>query len=148
MERKKRDFRYYWEEPVEKKSKTGKPLEISFTFPQMQLPVMKVQIIPMDVRETDKAIVVRAEIHGFEKDEIILNVTHSTIEINASKKGEKVEHGKRHYKRESSFNSVQRSFMLPGIIDPNATRAKLENGLLTVVMPKAEAKKKKKIDVK
>ncbi len=161
---KKKGFRYYWEEPAgsDKRQKTpGKPLEFTFTFPKMQFPAMKVQMIQMNISETDKDIIVRAGLPGFKKNDINLNVTESTVEISASKKEERKEHGEKYFRHESRSGSVHRAFTLPGRVDPDKTHAKLEGGLLTIVIPKLEPalstpsvrnalerKKKKKIGVK
>ena len=151
MNKRKKDFKFYWEEePKKETQRVDESLEFTFTFPQMQLPAMKLHVIPMHISETEKDIVIRVNLPGFKKEEISLNATQSTIEINALKKHETVEQGKKHYRHESSSSAVQRSFTLPALVDPDKTRAKLEDGLLTIAVPKLEhdKKKKKKVEVR
>jgi HSP20 family protein len=105
--------------------------------------------IPVNISTTDKDVVVQAELPGFKKDEINLNVTESFIEISAHKKQEKIEKTEKHFRQEMSTGSVKRAFTLPDKVDPDNAKAKLENGLLTIILPKLSIgkKKRKKVEI-
>lgn len=100
--------------------------------------------IPIGLSETDKELIARAELPGFSKEEIRLKVTENTIEISAEKKRQTVQKGKNIFRRERSFGATRRIIGLPYIVKPDETRAKFENGVLTIMMPKAEQKRKAK----
>lgn len=151
--RKKRKFKFYWEEP--KKQESGKdifelfnePFEFRFTFPRVRFPEMR--RMSVNIAETDKQVIVKAELPGFKKEEINLNVTEGTIEISAVKQQEKVEEGERYFRQEKKAGAIRRAFTLPATVDPDKAEARLEEGMLTIIIPKAvEKRKKKKIEVK
>ncbi|MFH1420554.1 MAG: Hsp20/alpha crystallin family protein [Candidatus Aenigmatarchaeota archaeon] len=99
----------------------------------------------MNVHDTGKELILRVEVPGFKKSEINLEVTERTIEISGHKKHETKEAGKGFFKQELSHNSFHRTFTLPTEIEPSKTSARLEDGLLEVVMQKKrEAREKKK----
>ena len=151
--KKRREFKFYWEEPGQiKKSDSKKdifeePFEFRFTFPRIRFPEMR--RMPVNIAETDKQVIVKAELPGFKKEEINLNVTEGTIEISASKRQEKVEQGERYFRQEKKAGAIRRSFTLPAIVDPDKTEARLADSMLTIVMPKTvERKKRRKVEVK
>lgn len=100
--------------------------------------------IPIDLSETEKDLVAKADLPGFSKEEIRLKVTGNTIEISAEKKKQVVQKGKNVFRQERSYGAVKRVMALPYAVKPDETKAKFENGVLTVVMPKAEQKRKAK----
>lgn len=101
--------------------------------------------IPIGLSETDKELIARAELPGFSKEEIKLKITENTIEISAEKKKQLLQRGKNFFRRERSFGATKRTMALPYAVKPDETKAKFENGILTVVMPKAEKRKAKEI---
>ncbi len=148
--KKKKEFKFYWEEPEQfaqpKKQAVEEPFEFQFTFPRLRFPEMKKTSV--NVAETDREIIVKAELPGFKKEEITLNVTDSMVEISAAKRQEKVEKGEKYYREERKAGALRRAFTLPATIDPDKAEAVLENDVLTIRMPKAKGRKKKRsIDV-
>ncbi|MFH0832229.1 MAG: Hsp20/alpha crystallin family protein [Candidatus Aenigmatarchaeota archaeon] len=150
--KKEKEFRFFWEEPIENiKKDFNDPFELRFTFPGIKFPEASFEkTIPISMGETDKKVVIRAELPGFKKDEISLNVTENFIEIAAAKKEEKIERTEKSYMHERSSGAIRRAFSLPKNVDPENADAKLEDGLLTVTLPKLhpEEKKKKKVPIK
>ncbi len=150
--KKKRGFKFYWEEPKKLRPEIEKdlfeePFEFKFTFPRLRFPEMR--RMPINIFETDKQIIVKAELPGFKKEEINLNVTEGTIEISAAKQQEKVEEGEKYFRHEKKAGALKRAFTLPATVDPEKTEARLADGVLTIDMPKAkEIKKKKKVEVR
>ena len=146
--KKKRGFRFYWEEPErqEREKDTSElfnePFEFRFTFPRIRFPEM--MRMPVNITETDKQVIVRAELPGFKREEIRLNVTEGTVEISAAKRQEKVERGEKYFRQEKKAGALKRSFTLPATVDPSRIEAQLADGVLTIAMPKAEKKKKRR----
>lgn len=151
---KKKDFHFYWEEPNQKKKRenTLGHQEFTLSFPELGFSNINVTIssMPVDIGETEREVVIRAKLPGYKKSEISLNVTETSIEIVASKKENFIERTKKSFRQESSAGSQHVQFTLPSRVDPNQAKAKLDNGTLTVIMPKleTETRKKKKIDIK
>jgi HSP20 family protein len=93
--------------------------------------------IKIDVKETDADYTVHAEIPGVTKEEIHVTLDGNTVTLSAeikqedsSIKGEKVLRSERY------FGSVSRSFQLAQDIDREASKAKFENGVLTLTLDK------------
>jgi HSP20 family protein len=93
--------------------------------------------IKVDVKETDADYTVHAEIPGVSKEEIHVTLDGNAVTLSAeikqtdnSSKGEKVLRSERY------FGSVSRSFQLAQDIDRDASKAKFENGVLTLTLAK------------
>ena len=155
--KKKNEFRFFWEGPFDSvKKAVNEPFEFRFTFPKFAVPKVSLpefrieRTIPISIGATDKEIVVRAELPGFKRNEINLNVTENTIDIFANKREERIERTERAFRQEKKYGTMRRAFTLPEKVDPDRADAKLEDGLLTIILPKIyqEKKKKKKIEIK
>jgi HSP20 family protein len=103
----------------------------------------------VDVREDADHVIVEAELPGFKKDEVDINLENQTLTISAEhkeKKDEKSDKGE-WLLRERLYSRFQRSFMLPATVDPKSVQAKLNEGILTVTLNKREETKPQKIAV-
>lgn len=139
-----------WEDPFEELEKMRKRLD--YIMRRMWQPVgeeMQFYSFPVDVSETDDNIIVRADLPGFKKDEISIRATENTLEISAQHKEKKIEKTERMYRSERKYGMYKRFLTLPVPVDYEKAEAKLENGVLTVSIPKKEKKKVgKKVEVK
>ena len=93
-----------------------------------------------DVIEKDNAYQLEAELPGFNKEDIRIDLKNDTLTISAShsdNKDEKDENGK-YIRRERRSSSFQRSFHAEGL-KPEDISAQYKNGILTVTLPKKEA---------
>ena len=106
-----------------------------------------------DVIEKDDSYQLEAELPGFNKEDIKVDIKDDTLTISAAhneNKDEKDENG-RYIRRERRSTSYQRSFHVEGL-KPEDVIAQYRNGVLTVHLPKKEAIPQKeeaiKIEVK
>lgn len=102
----------------------------------------------INVVETDKAYEVEAELPGVAKSDVRITVENRHVSIEAEvkrdserKEGEQLIHAERVVKK------FARSFTLPAEIDDARAAAKLENGVLTLTLPKKEEMQPKQITV-
>jgi len=109
---------------------------------------MRYDSFPVDLSETDSELVLNADLPGFEKGDLKINVTDDTIDILAQRKEEKKEITKTMYRRERAMGALRRSMNLPVIVDPESVIAEFKNGVLTVRMKKKKVKKGKEIKIK
>jgi HSP20 family molecular chaperone IbpA len=101
---------------------------------------------PCDIRETSEAVIVEAELPGFSKDQIDVNVEQGILSIRAERKEESQPEGERHL-HERFYTRVQRRFTLPTTVDPNDVEAHLDHGVLTLTLKKKEEVRPRRIEI-
>merc|ERR1711881_824342 len=106
----------------------------------------------LDVKETDKAIEVQADIPGVKKEDISLDVQQDVLTLGVDSKTEEKkegeEQGVKWHHTERSRTFMKRSLRMPENADMDNVSASYENGTLKVSVPKKEvAPKNKKITV-
>ena len=91
-----------------------------------------------DVRETDDAILVTAEMPGLEEKDFELNLTEGFLTLKGEKRHdhEEKEEGAVH-RIERGYGSFQRTIQLPCEVVAEEATAEFRNGVLTVTLPKA-----------
>ena len=93
-----------------------------------------------DLKDDGDRYIMEAELPGFEKGDITLDITGDTLRLTAQHKQEKVDKDKQKYiYRERSYGSYQRSFDISAI-DADKIEAEYKNGILCLVLPKKEAR--------
>jgi len=108
-------------------------------------------LAPVDVYQTDDAIVVEAAMPGVKPEDVDISVTGDTLtirgevrEVKSTDSGE----GRQYHVRERRYSRFARSLTLPSMVDANKAEAEIENGILTLTIPKAEEAKPRQITVK
>jgi HSP20 family protein len=90
----------------------------------------------MDVKETDKEIVVEAELPGMDDKDISLSLQDGILTIKGEKKLERDEEKENYRMMERRYGSFQRSVRLPDTVDEDKVEASFNNGVLKVSLPK------------
>lgn len=95
--------------------------------------------IRTDIRDEGDKYVMEAELPGFSKEDISIDLTDDMLTLSAAHKNESDEKDQngRYIRRERSFGSYQRSFDLSGI-DADAVTAEYRSGVLTLNLPKKQ----------
>ena len=99
-----------------------------------------------DVKETDSGYEVDIDLPGFKKDEINAKLENGYLTISASKgldKDEKDKEGK-YIRRERYAGAMSRSFYVGEQVHQEDIRAKFEDGILRLSVPKIDAKEVEK----
>jgi len=104
----------------------------------------------VDVKETEKELVVKAELPGIEEKDIEVFVTDDVLTIKGEKKQEKEEKEKGYYHVERTYGTFHRQIPLPSGVDTGDVHAGFKNGVLTVKIRKTETakEKRKKVAIK
>lgn len=106
----------------------------------------------LDIRESDKAYLVKAELPGADKQDVRVRVDGSSLWIATEAHPEKKElrghDGERVLLRETHQGGWSRSVNLPQDVDDKAAEAHFENGLLTLTLPKRTPNNGKAIPIK
>ncbi len=101
----------------------------------------------IDVIEKDDAITLKAELAGMEPKDISIEVQDNVLTVSGERRFQEEVKDDKYYRIERRYGSFSRSIALPQTINESAIEAKYENGVLEVVVPKAEIAKPKKISV-
>jgi HSP20 family protein len=110
----------------------------------------KVMIPEVNIFETDKEFKLEMAAPGLEKKDFKIEFENDMLTISAEKEEEVKEDKKNFKRREFSYNSFNRSFMMPENSLPEKIDAKYDKGILFVTIPKKEvvvSKPKKEIKV-
>jgi HSP20 family protein len=91
---------------------------------------------PVDIRETDKAVEVKAELPGMEEADVDVSVADGALMIRGEKKSERGAEEEGYVVRERSFGLVERVVPLPDGLNLDAAEAAFKNGVLTVSIPR------------
>lgn len=93
--------------------------------------------IKVDVKESDQGYSVQAEIPGVAKDDIQVLIDGNVVTLGAEvKQSDTQTSDEKVLRSERYFGSVSRSFQLPADIDQDTAKAKYDNGVLTLTLPK------------
>ena len=102
----------------------------------------------IDMYETDSEIVVKAALPGVEPEETNIDITGNILTIKGDTKVEQEIKEENYIHREYRHGSFNRSLALPSGLSTEKAEANMENGILTLSIPKAEEVKPKVIKVK
>lgn len=93
----------------------------------------------LNVTENDKAFEVQAEMPGVNKEDVKVAIDHQRVTIEGESKRESEQReGENVLYTERSASKFMRSFMLPVEVDETSAQARMENGVLTLTLPKKE----------
>lgn len=102
---------------------------------------------PIDVYERGENFVVRAELPGMKQEDIDVSATGTTITISGERMEPEVPDRDYHV-CESCYGPFSRTVTLPSTADTSKVEASYSDGVLEITVPKSEAAKPKKIEVK
>lgn len=101
----------------------------------------------LNVTEDAGKFYLRAELPGVTSNELDIQATGKTISISGERKIHSENDNARYHRREREAGKFSRVLAMPSDIDADRIEASLDNGILTVVVPKAEAAKPRQIKV-
>lgn len=103
----------------------------------------------VDLREEGDRFLVQAELPGMAKEDVTIETDGNLLRITAKKEQEVEEKREGYIRRERGSMSFHRQLRLPENVDRDRIKAKMENGVLEISLPKmaAEAERKNKIEV-
>ncbi len=102
----------------------------------------------LDVAEKDNSFEIRMDIPGVDSKDLDVEVHGNTVTISGSRKEEKEEKGKTFHRVERSSGSFSRTVTLPCSVSEKEVAAEYTNGVLSVVLPKSEDARPKKVSIK
>lgn len=99
-----------------------------------------------DVSETEDRIKISASLPGLKKDDVKIEFDEQSrrLKLHGEYKQEQKEDSEKFHRVERRYGKFDRSFTLPQNCDPNNIKAKMENGVLNVEVPKIRQQEEKK----
>lgn len=110
-------------------------------------PVQSGVFPPLNVTEDQENLYVRAELPGILPDDLEISVEGETLSLRGERRLPAAENVSYH-RRERESGRFRRILTLPARINPDAVDASFKNGVLKMVLPKAEEAKPKQIRIK
>jgi HSP20 family protein len=103
------------------------------------------RMMALDILEHDGKFIVKADLPGIEKENVKISTKENQLVIEAESKKEAAEGNETFHRKERFTGFYQRTINLSDICDVEHIKAKLENGVLQVEIPKIEPKPVKDI---
>lgn len=111
-------------------------------------PATEFQFVPVvDVIEKENELLLTAELPGLQEQDVQLEVDNNILTLKGEKKQEREEKAERYHCWERTYGAFQRSFAIPGTVDPAKIKAEFKEGVLEVHMPKTAETKARKIEI-
>ncbi len=112
-------------------------------FDRMSLSPAGVELsMPVDVIEEEDRLRVVADLPGFEKSDIQVYIEDGDLVIRAVRKEEKEDREKNYIRKERRYGEVYRRVSLPVEVDEDRIKARYNNGVLEIEIPKTARERK------
>lgn len=103
---------------------------------------------PVDIVERGEELILFADLPGVQLSDIDVSVENRTLTLSGQRKETGESREGNVYRAERPAGSFTRTFALPATIDVARIGAELKNGVLRVVLPKAEAARSRRIEIR
>jgi HSP20 family protein len=95
------------------------------------------QFMPtIDVSETDKELLIEANIPGYDPKDVEIDVHDNVLTIHGVTHQDKEEKDKKYYRRERGYGEFRREILLPDYVDVTKATSKAKNGTIVIAVPK------------
>ncbi len=108
---------------------------------------METRIPRIDIVDHEKEVKVKAEIPGFNKDEVEITLNDGLLTIQGQKKEENEAEEGDMVRSEINWNTFSRSLRLPTEVKADEAKAKFKNGILEIDIPKIQATSRQTIKI-
>ncbi|MCW4008176.1 MAG: Hsp20/alpha crystallin family protein [Candidatus Bathyarchaeota archaeon] len=105
-----------------------------------EAPALPTRYAAVDLIDNGDSYIVTAELPGFSKDMVDVQVTKDGVTIRAERKEEKEEKRRNYVHRERAYSSMQRYIAFPEEVIPAKAEGSMKDGVLELRVPKKEPK--------
>ena len=102
----------------------------------------------LNIWTNPESAILTAELPGVSPENLDINIVGETLTLSGEREPEQVPEGVRYHRRERGYGRFSRTVQLPFQVDSGKVEAHFDKGVLQVTLPRAEADKPKKIQVK
>lgn len=101
----------------------------------------------VDLSESENEYTLVAELPGMTKDDVKITLNDNTVTLRGEKKAEKKTKEENWHHIERTYGAFERSFTLGTSVDREKVKARFENGVITLTLPKAESSRTREINI-
>jgi len=101
----------------------------------------------VDIYETESEIVVKAELPGLDRKDIVLNLEKNLLTLSGNRPFDKAAKEESYHRIERSYGAFSRTFTIPVVVSESDIRADYKEGVLTIVLPKTERARARQIQI-
>jgi HSP20 family protein len=101
-----------------------------------------------EVKETGSAYVFKADVPGIDEKDLEISFAGNRLTVSGKREAERKQDGETWYAWERSYGAFSRSFTLPDGADADSAEAVLQNGVLTLTLPKRPEHQPRRISIK
>jgi HSP20 family protein len=102
----------------------------------------------LDIKDEDKMLVVTAELPGVDSKDVEISIQDNVLIVKGEKRSQREETKDTYRCVERSFGSFERRVQLPNDVDSEKAEASMDNGVLTLRLPKLESASARTIPIK
>jgi HSP20 family protein len=102
----------------------------------------------INVWTSEEGLQVTAEVPGVSPKDIDISVVGDTLTLSGVREPDKLKEGARYHRQERGYGNYSRSLQLPFSVNVDKVEATFKNGILSIILPRAEEDKPKKITIK
>ncbi len=103
--------------------------------------------LAVDVYQTEDDVVIQSTLAGVRVEDIDITVNNDMVTIRGMRRREQDVPTQQYFYQECYWGGFSRSIILPYDVKADKVAAKLKNGILTVILPKADKPRAKSIKV-
>jgi|ERR1035437_1673355 HSP20 family protein len=137
-------------DPFEEIRKTQERLNLLFEdfMPMKKWGGRNVFTPAIDIKDGENKLLVTTDLPGINKEDIELNLKEDMLEISAKSRKETETEEEGYIRKEREYTHFYRAVRLPIRVKEEGSTAKIENGVLTITLPKMELEEpSKKIQI-
>lgn len=102
----------------------------------------------MNLWADEESVIIRAELPGLKPDDLDISIDEGDLTLSGRRQPEEMPEDATYHRQERNYGSFTRSIRLPFKIEADDVEATMKNGMLTLMLPRAEEDKPKKIAIK
>lgn len=103
--------------------------------------------MPCDVHESETGYLISVDVPGFAREDLVIEIEGDQLRVSGERKKEEALKEVSSRKLERFYGKMERAFTLPKGADLGHAKANYENGVLHIVVPKAESAQTRKIEI-
>lgn len=103
---------------------------------------------PVDIRETEEHLMLVLDLPGLRKENVNITVENNVLTISGERRFEADQKNETLHRLERAYGAFTRSFTLGPTVQTDKVEASFQDGVLQIRVPKVEASKPRRIDIK